>query len=215
MKPSQVFILILGIVFATNGARISKKTVEGESEGPRLIQTSETEPARWMSEAEIFALIRNRQGFMDVTDFDYGKNSNGNGNIGIHGYTALPREVRFRDKVEAAKALLNPARVKDFVVQFSAYFNRHYRSETGRESQLWLLSLVQEALSSYRGQSQVEEVDHDYPQKSVVARLLGNDPTLRNEVVILGAHLDSITQNADTLAPGIYEILKFDFITGS
>lgn len=38
-------------------------------ENKRLIKTSENEPAKWLSEEEIFSLIAKKQNFVDVTDY--------------------------------------------------------------------------------------------------------------------------------------------------
>ncbi len=61
---SNILIVLLGTIL------VSARSVT-ENEGKRLIQTSEEEPARWMTEKEIFQLIQKNKGFMDITDFDY------------------------------------------------------------------------------------------------------------------------------------------------
>lgn len=78
--------------------------------------------------------------------------------------------------------------MEDFIRHFSSYHNRYYKAKTGSESQRWLLSQVREALSDYNGNSSVEEIKHAWSQRSIVARIVGNDPDLKSEVIILGAH---------------------------
>jgi len=94
-----------------------------------------------------------------------------------------------------------------FLTHFSGYHNRYYQSPTGIESSEWLYSVVNATISdtNYQGNAVVSSVSHpSWPQKSIIARIVGSDEILRNEIVILGAHLDSInsTQPADGLAQG-------------
>jgi len=115
---------------------------------------------------------------------------------------AIPTTIRFQETVSRVLTKLNTQRVEDFVKQFSSYHNRYYASQTGRSSQLWLLS--EASIRGYSGNAVVFEVDHGYWQKSIVARLEGADPTLKNEVVVIGAHLDSVNiQGSSLQAPGI------------
>lgn len=74
-----VLIAVLGIVY------VSGSSIVGENQEKRLIQTSEDQPATWMTEDEIFELIERNQGFMDITDFDYSNPiSHGQGALGIY-----------------------------------------------------------------------------------------------------------------------------------
>lgn len=98
---------------------------------------------------------------------------------------------------------LNSPRVREFIEHFSSYHTRYYSSATGRSSQLWLLDEVESSVQGYAGDASVFEVDHGYLQKSIVARLVGSDPSLRDEVVVIGAHLDSVNSRGSSLnAPG-------------
>lgn len=100
----------------------------------------------------------------------------------------------------------------DFVKMFSDYHNRYYTTQTGRDSQLKLLELVNKALEGYGGEFTVEEVDHGYLQKSIVARLTGADAELKSEVVIIGAHLDSVSSGAAGKAPGKFQTESLIFL---
>jgi leucyl aminopeptidase len=92
----------------------------------------------------------------------------------------------------------------EFIDTFSSYNNRYYQAATGIASQQWLLTQVRSAASNYVGNVTVTEVTHSFsPQSSIVARITGSDPTLRSEVVIIGAHQDSINIRGSSLAaPG-------------
>lgn len=151
-----------------------------------------------MTEKEIFGLILNRNHFMDITDFDYSNVDRSKVNV-----KSIPKTLKYQDKVNQLLPLINNQRIFDFVRHFSSYHNRLYASVTGRESQRWLLGQVQASVLNYAGAATVHEVDHGYLQRSIVARLQGANPALESEVVILGAHLDSINRFGASLnAPG-------------
>lgn len=96
-------------------------------------------------------------------------------------------------------------RIIDFVQTFSNYHTRFYNTETGRTSQLFLYGEVDAAVRKYESESykNTNEYDHGYPQRSIIAKLDGNDPQYRNEIVIIGAHLDSANlMGGSERAPG-------------
>ena len=84
--------------------------------------------------------------------------------------------------------------MEEFLTQFSAFRNRYYTSATGEESSDWLLSQVNEVLTSseYTGEVNVQAFSHSWRQNSIIARIEGSDPVLKSEVIVLGAHLDSV-----------------------
>ncbi|ODM92511.1 putative leucine aminopeptidase 1 [Orchesella cincta] len=175
---------------------VSSRAVE--QEGKRLIKTSEEDPGQWMDENEIFDLIKAKKTFIDITDSDFPEIKPEDVNI-----KAIPTTLRFQEIVRDVLTNLNSQRIEDFVREFSSYHNRYYAAQTGRDSQLWLLSQVESSIQGYAGSASVVEVDHGYIQKSIVARLEGADPTLKSEVIVLGAHLDSINIRGSSLqAPG-------------
>lgn len=62
-----VFLLVLGVT-----AIFARPSSEGNVEsGKRLIKTSEDKPGAWLTQEEITSLIRNKIGFMDITDRKY------------------------------------------------------------------------------------------------------------------------------------------------
>lgn len=99
--------------------------------------------------------------------------------------------------------MINRQRVEAFIKEFSTFHTRYYESETGEQSQKWLLTQVQASLQNYSGVSSVREFDHGYRQNSIIAAIEGSDPTLKSEVAVLGAHQDSLNLRGSTLrAPG-------------
>jgi len=76
-------------------------------------------------------------------------------------------------------------------------------------SQRWLLDQVTSSIRGYAGSVSVIEIEHTWLQNSIIARIEGADPALRSQVVILGAHQDSINTNGYTLrAPGNATCMK-------
>lgn len=63
----KVITILLIAAFGTT--LVSTQAVENGDK--RLIQTNDALPAEWMTEDEIFNLIQQGQGFIDVTDFDF------------------------------------------------------------------------------------------------------------------------------------------------
>jgi len=100
---------------------------------------------------------------------------------------------------------LNTERTQTFLEHFVSYRSRLYSSQNGKESALWLLSEIENhiAASGYKGVAHVEAYEHSqWIQPSIIAKIEGSDPTLKEEVVILGAHLDSINSFVVPPAPG-------------
>jgi len=103
--------------------------------------------------------------------------------------------------------LLNSSRIESFVREFSNFATRYYTSPTGLQSQKWLLAQVQDAAQGYsnNGTIVVKEYTHTWQpwQSSIIARIEGSDPELRSQVVVLGAHQDSVNiAGASLKAPG-------------
>jgi leucyl aminopeptidase len=165
----------------------------------RLIKRAENDPGVWLTESEIIALKENKESFIDITDHPHYPVKNAK----PLSTNAIPTTLKFQDTVKNLLARIDRARVEAFVKEFSTFHTRYYQSETGEQSQKWLLSEVQTSLRNYSGVSSVKEVDHGFRQHSVVARIEGSDPTLKSEVVVLGAHQDSLNLRGSTLrAPG-------------
>lgn len=119
--------------------------------------------------------------------------------------TGIPQELSYHNQTRHVLSAINDERVKEFVKQFSSYHTRYYKGNSGVQSQTWLLSQVQDSLKGYTASaSSVEEFEHGWPQKSIIARIEGSDPDLKSEVIVLGAHQDSINMWGGSFrAPGM------------
>jgi len=191
MAIIKSILLTIVLVYAVSSVPI-------EDPEKRLIKTTEEGEGEWMTQNQIDELIRQHTNFVDVTGHNFPKV--------IEVFTkAIPTTPRFQSVVNPLFPNINIPRMQDFIWTFSSYNTRHYLQTTGLQSQKWLLD---QAAASLEGSPldpllSVTEFHHNWPQSSVVVRITGSDPVLRNEFVILGAHQDSINlQGASVTAPG-------------
>lgn len=83
-----------------------------------------------------------------------------------------PTDLRHREEIYAfvnASSLDGP---KAWLQNLTGFFNRHYESETGAEAGEWLFYLVQELVGDAEG-IEVVQIEHEFAQRSVVARISG------------------------------------------
>ncbi|CAO3627640.1 unnamed protein product [Cunninghamella blakesleeana] len=163
-----------------------------------LIQTSGDSQPKWLSESEILGLIQKRIKFMDITNHqDLDKN------VFKALATSIPTEPKYQSEVKPVIDKLDTSVMKTNLEGFIKFNNRYYKSTTGAESSKWLLQQVTAAANGASNVS-VKAFTHRWSQSSVIARFEGSDSSLSNQVVIVGAHQDSINQNNPTSgrAPG-------------
>ncbi|GBE89559.1 peptidase [Sparassis latifolia] len=115
-------------------------------------------------------------------------------------------EPQYAEKVNPILKTLSTNHLEETLRKFSSFRTRYYRSETGRESQQWLLSKISEITADYApGYLQdlisIKEFTHSWIQKSIIVRINGSSPT-DDGVVIVGAHLDSTNMWPFLPAPG-------------
>jgi len=94
--------------------------------------------------------------------------------------------------------LLSITEYRSNLVHFTSYSTRYYTTATSVESALWLESKYKSYAGS-RTDITVRQFRHTWLQPSVIARIEGTGPN-KNEVVIVGGHIDSISNGAT--APG-------------
>ena len=93
---------------------------------------------------------------------------------------------------------LEESRLRDLVTKLSSFPNRYYTTPDGVEAAEWIASYAKQYTPNVRF------FNHSWAQPSVIARLEGSDASVKDQVVILGAHLDSIARwgfNFRTLKP--------------
>lgn len=119
----------------------------------------------------------------------------------------LPTDFRISQQAVTSQLLddLDAARILGTISHLStAYNNRFHANVSGQQAALWIRDLWLQYAAG-RSDVSVETVTHSTLQPSVVLTI--NGTSLPDEVVVLGAHLDSIKSGATntdpaTIAPG-------------
>ncbi|KAF8639864.1 hypothetical protein AX17_001119 [Amanita inopinata Kibby_2008] len=101
---------------------------------------------------------------------------------------------------------LSTKNMQDNLQFFSSFRTRHYRSDTGRQSQQWLLSRIHEissenASDELRDAITIKEFPHSWGQNTIIVRISGSS-TDDDSVIIIGAHQDSTNIWPFLPAPG-------------
>ncbi|KAF8317875.1 Zn-dependent exopeptidase [Clavulina sp. PMI_390] len=167
----------------------------------RLIRFSDDADPVWLTEREKFLLKANGLKFFDITDtVDTAQRS-----------PALtePAERTYEsyvvsDKVKSVLKTLSPANLRETLGKLTSFRTRYYRSQTGRDSQLWLLSKIQDIAASEASEELasriiIGEFQHPWPQHSIIAKIKGTNST---GSVIVSAHQDSTNSFPFLPAPG-------------
>jgi len=164
----------------------------------RLVQLEGQDPV-WMTELDKIQIKAQGLRFFDITDAQ-----------DLAPSTSLRPKATFpspnaTDIVFPILKTLSTKGPEEHLKHFSGFRTRYYRSDTGRESQLWLLSKISEITSEYAPESlqdyiSIEEFTHPWAQKSIIARITGT--TNPDEIVIISAHQDSTNMWPFLPAPG-------------
>ncbi|KAG1472292.1 hypothetical protein G6F56_001628 [Rhizopus delemar] len=159
----------------------------------RLIQTSEDIPATWMNESEKINLIRSGTKFMDVTG-----HSSTSRVLSLADWTPfIPTKAEYQSEVNPFIGKLDTKNMKNILSTFSNFRNRYYKSSYGAQSCRWLIQQIK-SIASDNDNVSVSQFDHPWGQFSIIARIEGSDAKLKNELVVLGAHQDSINMYSPT-----------------
>jgi leucyl aminopeptidase len=110
------------------------------------------------------------------------------------------------DKVKSVLKFLSTEGPKENLQKFTSFRTRYYRSDTGRQSQRWLLAKLseitsREASDSLQSLITLTEFDHPWGQNTIIVKINGSSTT-DDSVVILGAHQDSTNLWPFLPAPG-------------
>jgi len=164
----------------------------------RLVQMEGKAPV-WMTELE--KIIAKAEGvqFFDITDTqDLGFNAH------LRHQSTFP-SLNATDQVKSVLKTLSTKGPEENLKKLSSFRTRYYRSDTGRESQQWLFSKIAEitdtsASESLRRIITCTEFRHSWAQNSIILRINGSSAA--DEVVVIGAHLDSTNMWPFLPAPG-------------
>jgi len=95
---------------------------------------------------------------------------------------------------------------REHLTKFTSFRTRYYRSDTGRQSQQWLLSRIHEITSQYASESLRDRISatefiHPWGQNSIIVRIRGSS-RIDDGIVVVGAHQDSTNMWPYMPAPG-------------
>jgi leucyl aminopeptidase len=209
-KVSAVSVVLVSTVWASE---------------PRLIQYGpDATQVKWMQETEMGLLSDKNHhegrcaGFMDVTE-TFEQWSRIDAEVASYS-TGFELEGLGFDRNDSIMRLVdeaNTAELSRTIERLSSFHTRHARSSTGVQAAEWIAEKFR-SLAAGRSDVDVALIRHDkFQQPSVRARIQGAGPRAA-EVVVIGAHEDSIKQwdwgnsgrapGADDDASGVATVLE-------
>ncbi|KIM45995.1 hypothetical protein M413DRAFT_441056 [Hebeloma cylindrosporum] len=167
----------------------------------RLVQMEGESPV-WMTELDKINAKARGLKFFDITETE---------DLGFSAHSRLKNKFLFPtpNATEVVRPILKTLSTKgpqENLKKFSSFRTRHYRSDTGKQSQEWLLSKIIEiteehASDSLRELITAKEFPHSWGQSSIVLRIKGSSQA-DDSVIVIGAHLDSTNMWPFLPAPG-------------
>ncbi|KAJ8523501.1 hypothetical protein ONZ45_g16 [Pleurotus djamor] len=167
----------------------------------RLVQLEGQAP-QWVSEMDKIRLKAKGISFFDITDTQ---------DLGHTAASRLQIKPSFpspnaTDQVKPVLKTLSTEGPKSNLKQFTSFRTRYYRSDTGKESQKWLLGQISEitakwSSSSLRKKISISEFLHSWGQNSLIVKINGSSTTDKS-VIVIGAHQDSTNMWPFLPAPG-------------
>ncbi|KAI9001189.1 peptidase [Trametes punicea] len=169
---------------------------------PRLVQFADRDEPVVMTELEkLQAKVRGIR-FFDVTETL---------DLGSHAHLRMTKKPVYPapNHTEAVRSVIETLEIenlRDTLDKFTSFRTRYYRSETGKQSQQWLLSKITEITKNYAPKVlqdviSINAFPHSWAQSSIIVRINGSS-TIDDSVVIIGAHLDSTNNWPFLPAPG-------------
>jgi len=168
----------------------------------RLVQFAPNEDPIWITEREKIIAKANFINFFDITDSPEHAPEEilrFSGNAEVTAYDASKH-------ITSVIKTLSTKGPRANLKEFTSFRTRYYRSQFGRQSQLWLLSKINEITSKtaspeLQSRITIKEFEHSWDQKSIIVKIRGTSK--RDEsCVIISAHQDSTNFLPFLPAPG-------------
>ncbi|EMD40572.1 hypothetical protein CERSUDRAFT_111168 [Gelatoporia subvermispora B] len=180
----------------------------------RLVQL-EGQPPVLMTELEKIHAKAQGHKFFDITDTpDLGYSAS----LRTASRPVFP-SPNSSDLIKPILKNLSVENLKSTLGEFTSFRTRYYRSDTGKQSEKWLLGKIAEitresAPPSLQDIISIKEFSHSWPQSSIIVRINGSSPD--DGVIIIGAHQDRVRihghscqlQGADDDGSGSMSILE-------
>ncbi|KAJ3172217.1 hypothetical protein HDU88_007035 [Geranomyces variabilis] len=177
----------------------SPNTADTEGDKDHRLISLGSDQREWMTEEQIFDLIRAGTRFIDVTDndIDFSAQPPTPQTLSI----ALPAKPTHQSVIKPLLEEISEKKMEKWLTKLSDFRTRYFRTSTGKAAAEHILDQVQalaDDANSKRGMNvTVRPFAHSWGQSSVIARI---EPTASAgvaqspEIVIVGAHLDSVNQ---------------------
>ncbi|PPQ74908.1 hypothetical protein CVT26_011403 [Gymnopilus dilepis] len=211
MKPFAALLSLISVIAATPLLFEGQIPLNSELAYPgfdldvnalRLVQTQESEEPVWMTELEKIQLKAQGVKFFDVTESQE-LGSSASFKSRIKPSFPVPNATEIVKPILKNLSITGP---EENLKKFSSFRTRYYRSDTGKQSQEWLLSRISEITAEYASESLRELITtrvfpHSWSQSSIIVSIKGSS-TDDDSVVIIGAHQDSTNLWPFLPAPG-------------
>ncbi|KAF8202316.1 Zn-dependent exopeptidase [Pholiota molesta] len=204
MHISLLLSLTLSAVCLVTARPITSSEIANNSaKGLRLISFAEGVEPVWKTEADVFALISQKNHFFDVTEV-YKFEQNQNASSPKSKTAAVTYPTTFHSSVlKPVLDTISTSNMQANIVTLTAYNNRYYKAPTGLAASIWIKEKIASYITIYnRSDVSVSLYSHSFPQSSIIAKIPGTNTA--GAVTIIGAHMDSINWHNPTSgqAPG-------------
>lgn len=168
---------------------------------PRLVQVSHDIEPHW----DLPLLLRWRGiKFADVTDHaELGGVSLRQ--VDAHAFAEesnpFPSNLSYQSEVKKVHANISIAGPRENIQKFTSFRTRYYKSQTGRDSQVWLQAHLQSLVDAHQphdvkenGRITVKEFKHPWPQSSLIVHIPASNRTAASlhGRIIVSSHQDSV-----------------------
>lgn len=165
----------------------------------RLVQIEGAESPVWMTELDkIVAKIAGKK-FFDITD---DPTPLAESFQPLRTSKAFPKPNATSAVADVIGLLSMDGPQRDLAT-FTSFRTRYYRSDTGKQSQKWLLGRIYDITSAASAKNNehvdISEFEHSWGQHSIIAKILGSDS---KGIIIISAHQDSTNMWPFLPAPG-------------
>jgi len=171
----------------------------------RLIQVNET-TRLWLPFWKVVKMAEecgfgHHGGFMDITDNKDLSPAGLSDAVRAKIAAPFPAKPTHQTVVNSYISKMSKDKLKEYNDKLALYHNRYYTSQTGKDAATWIHTEMT-ANRNGRSDTSVSFFTHTWAQPSVIGRIQGTG-TYADEVVIVGAHEDSINMYGSTRrAPG-------------
>lgn len=188
MKVLQL-ISFLSLIAASNAVSFGEleQNILKTQQEQRLLEFSSSNQG-WFSHNEMLELKRKGIRFIDITDHQEFYQNQISALSDESSYS-FPEKLSFQEEIHELTEQLDKTRIEKDLTKLTSFYTRYAKSQHGLDSSLWLADYVSK-MASVNDKINVSLFDHDWMQKSLIARFPGKSHPER--VIVIGAHQDSI-----------------------